>query len=234
MQFVVIMFKKKQKRAMHFSQSNLRNRIKNKKPLVKYCLIVGLICLLSVYSARGQDSIYNKLSKIGVNHKLLAGLIGSWTYEGKHFFSDSLSTSFVFHGSAVKKSILNGRFFTTEWKSQKKFPMAWSDGKLFYFQNLTIEGFDNIKKKFVYADVSNEFETGIFTMKGDYDSLSKTITYTGKSSGHLHEGGEQGEEITFKELVRFVDRNHFDIDHYEYENEKQIVYTQLRFSRKNR
>lgn len=199
----------------------------------KFRPVVALICLLSVCSVHGQDSMYIRLSKISTNHKLLAGLTGSWTYEGKHFFPDSMMKPLVFHGSAIKKSILNGRFFTTEWKSEKQFPMAWSDGKLHYFQNLTIEGFDNIKRKFVYADVNNEFETGIFTMEGDYDSLSGTITYTGKSSGHLHEGGEPGEEITFKELVRFVDRNHFVVDHYEYEHEKQIIYTQLKFTRRN-
>lgn len=64
------------------------------------------------------------LSKTNENHQLLASITGSWTFTGKHFPPNMAPIEFK--GTAERKAIMDGRYFTFE-TTGGKLKMPWSD-----------------------------------------------------------------------------------------------------------
>ena len=60
-----------------------------------------------------------------------------------------------------------------------KMQMPGEDGKMkdMQFKGMAVEGYDNVKKKFVSSWIDN-MGTGIQFSEGTYDPASKTFTYT--------------------------------------------------------
>src|SRR5688572_6549217 len=139
------------------------------------CIVSFLFILLSGSAALSQDQRI-ELSKTGKNHELLASLTGNWNFAGKHFPPDPSGKPIEFKGTAARKAIMDGRYFIFETKGGK-LVMPWSDGKEVTYTDMTIEGYDNNKKKFVNAFIGNHWNTGIATSEGNYDSVKKVILY---------------------------------------------------------
>ena len=95
-----------------------------------------------------------ELGKPGENHKLLAGMAGNWTYTVK-MWMDPTAKSQESKGTATRKAIMDGRFFVAEHSG--KFQMPGADGKMkeMNFKGMAIEGYDNVKKKFVVSWIDN-------------------------------------------------------------------------------
>jgi hypothetical protein len=172
-----------------------------------------------------------ELSKTNENHKLLAGMTGTWSFEGKHIFPDPAMKPFEFRGTIIKKSLLGGRYFITETTSNGKMKMPWSEGELVTYSDMTIEGYDNITKKFVAANIANETNTGIITYEGSYDPITKTITYEAQSATHMHKDIAPGTMMKFRELVKIIDNDHFILEHHESIGGKEIIVTELKYAR---
>ena len=81
--------------------------------------------------------------------------------------------------------------------------MPGQDGKMknMTFKGMGIEGYDNVKKKFVGSWVDN-MGTGIMTSEGDYDAATKTFTYTGEVE--MIPGMKQ----KIREVLKVVDKDH--------------------------
>lgn len=172
-----------------------------------------------------------ELSKTNENHKLLAGLTGKWSFDGKHISPDPAVKPFEFKGTIVRKSLMNDRYFTTETSSNGQMPMPWSEGKMVTYTDMTLEGYDNVTRKFVAANIANETNTGIITYEGSYDPNTRTITYEAQSTTHLHKDIAPGTMFKMQELVKFIDKDHFTLEHYEYIDGKQIVLTEIKYTR---
>jgi Protein of unknown function (DUF1579) len=126
-------------------------------------------------------SMMMDLAKPGENHKILEESVGAWTYTTKFWMSPDTNTPpMESSGTAVTKPIMGGRYFQTDHKGKMQMPGA--DGKMtdMEFHGMQIDGFDNVKKKFVSSWVDN-MGTGIMLSEGTYDPATKTITYTWKS-----------------------------------------------------
>jgi len=84
-----------------------------------------------------------------------------------------------YSGTVVRESFANGRFFIVNVTSDGKLEMPIQDGKMMEvkFQGIEIEGYDNVKRKFVRSSIGNHLNSFIASSEGAYDSTTKTITF---------------------------------------------------------
>ena len=63
--------------------------------------------------------------------------------------------------------------------------MPWSNMKEISYTDMSIEAYDNNKKRFVSAMIENHWGTGIALLEGNYDSTAKTIIYESETEADL-------------------------------------------------
>jgi Protein of unknown function (DUF1579) len=150
-----------------------------------------------------------ELSKLNENHKLLADLDGTWTYTIKFWMNpDPNAKPQESKGSATRKSIMGGRYVTMDVTG--KMQMPGEDGKMkdVQFKGMAVEGYDNVKKKFVASWIDN-MGTGIAFSEGTYDPASKTFTY------NLEMEPVPGMKSQVREELKVPDNNHMMLEWYE-------------------
>src|SRR6266404_8672624 len=119
-----------------------------------------------------------EMSKLNENHKLLASMDGNWNYAIKFWMNpDPNAPPQQSKGSATRKSTMGGRYSVMDVSG--KMQMPGQDGKMkdMQFKGMGIEGYDNVKQKFVGSWIDN-MGTGIQFSEGTYDPATKTFTYT--------------------------------------------------------
>jgi hypothetical protein len=99
-----------------------------------------------------------ELAKPGENHKMLADLAGTWSYTVKMWMNpDPQAPPMTSTGTAIRKPItgMGGRYFQMDVTGHMKMPGA--DGKMkdMEFKGMSIEGYDNVKQKFVGSWIDN-------------------------------------------------------------------------------
>lgn len=167
-----------------------------------------------------------EMAKLNENHKLLAGLDGNWDYTVKMWMNgDPTSKPDVSKGTAVRKSVMGGRFFTMEVNGKMQMPGA--DGKMMDmdFHGMGTEGYDNAKKKFV-GTWTDSMGTGIMMSEGDYDAASKTFTYTGEFE--MLPGMKQ----KIRETLKLTDNDHMSFEWFENRGGKEAKTMQIDYTRK--
>src|SRR5438874_8075611 len=100
-----------------------------------------------------------ELSKLSENHKLLKDLAGTWSYNVT-MWMDPNAPPTKSSGTSVTKPIMDGRFFVTDVTGHMKMPGP--DGKMkdVTFKGMGMDGYDNVKKKFV-SSWGDNMGTGI-------------------------------------------------------------------------
>jgi hypothetical protein len=188
---------------------------------------------VSVYST-GADAYHQMLdySRPGKYHQLLADLVGTWTFKGRHYdWVDSVTSkvSLKFGGSIVRRSFAHGRYFVVNVKSEGTgtLEMPIQDGKMVVtkFQGLEIEGYDNVKKKFVKTLIGNHLNSGLTVSEGVYDSTKKAITFDSDFEAI------PGMKLHDRVLYVFIDKNHYKWEVYQQENGKYRKGTEIDFTR---
>ena len=150
-----------------------------------------------------------ELSKIGENHKLLSSLDGNWDYTIKFWMNpDPSAPPQESNGTATRKTIMGGRYSTMDVSG--KMQMPGEDGKMkdVMFKGMGIEGYDNVKKKFVASWIDN-MGTGIEFSEGTYDPATKSFTYTSEIEMM------PGMKTKVREVVKVVDEGHMSLEWYE-------------------
>ena len=168
-----------------------------------------------------------ELSKPGENHKLLARGVGTWTYTVKMWMNpDPSAPPSESSGTAVTKPILDGRFFSSEHAG--KMQMPGPDGKPvdMEFKGLSVEGYDNVKKKFVASWVDN-MGTGIMNLEGTYDQNKKTLTY------HTEYEAIPGMKTKIREVITFVDKDHHTFEFFEDRGGTEVRTMEIKYTRKS-
>jgi len=166
-----------------------------------------------------------ELSKLNENHKMLADLAGTWSYTVKMWMNgDSSSKPQESKGVAVRKSIMEGRFFTLDVNGKMEMPGADGKMKEMTFKGMGLEGYDNVKKKFTGIWMDN-MGTGFLTSEGDYDAASKTFTYTGEME--MMPGMKQ----KIRETVKIVDKDHHNFEWYEDRGGKEVKTMEIAYTR---
>jgi Protein of unknown function (DUF1579) len=166
------------------------------------------------------------LAKPGENHKILEESVGSWTYTTKFWMSaDTNTPPMESSGTAVTRPIMDGRYFQSDHTGKMQMPGA--DGKMMDmdFHGMQIDGFDNVKKKFVSSWVDN-MGTGIMLSEGTYDPATKTITYTAEYEPM------PGMKTKTRELVKLTDKDHHTVEFYEDRGGTEVKTMEITSTRK--
>ena len=148
-----------------------------------------------------------EMGKVGENHKLLGELAGSWTYTAKMWMEPGGQPQ-ESKGTATRKAIMEGRYYVADHTG--KFKMPGPDGKMqeMNSKGMAIEGYDNVKKKFVFSWIDN-MSTLIMNGEGTYDPATKTFTY------HAECEMMPGKMTKIREVIKVVDKDHHVFEWYD-------------------
>ena len=136
---------------------------------------------------------YEKMGKVGEQHRQLAAMVGNWTYENT-MWMDPAAPPEVSKGSLESKAIWDGRYIETLFKGDY-------NGQP--FEGRSITGFDNLKGKYVSTWIDS-MSTGIFISYGEHDAASNSTTYRGEMDDPMNPG-----KITpARQVYRWTDADH--------------------------
>jgi hypothetical protein len=166
-----------------------------------------------------------ELSKLNENHKLLTSLDGTWNCTVKMWMDgDTSKKPDVSKSTAVRKSIMDGRYVVMDVNGKMQMPGPDGKKKEVTFKGQGTEGYDNVKKKFVGTWMDN-MGTGIMMSEGVYDQATKTFTYTGEME--MMPGMKQ----KFREVVKITDNDHMDFEYYEDRGGKEMKTMEIAYTR---
>jgi hypothetical protein len=149
------------------------------------------------------------MSKLNENHKLLADMNGSWNYAIKMWMNpDPNAQPQQSKGTATRKSVMGGRYFVMDVSG--KMQMPGEDGKMkdMQFKGMAVEGYDNMKKKFVSSWIDS-MGTGIQFSEGTYDPATKTFTF------NMEMEMMPGMKTPVRETIKVTDKDHMMLEWYE-------------------
>ena len=167
-----------------------------------------------------------ELAKLSENHKLLASMAGTWSYTVKFWMNpDPNAKPQESKGTAVRKTIMGGRYLTGEYTGKTQMPGP--DGKMkdMEFKGMSTDGYDNVKKKFVGTWVDN-MGTGIMNSEGDYDPATKTFNYTGEYEPM------PGMKTKVRMVVKMIDQDHQTFENYEDHGGQERKTMEISYTRK--
>lgn len=150
-----------------------------------------------------------EISKLNENHKLLSSLDGNWTFTTKMWMNpDPNAPPQESKGTATRKTVMGGRYVMMDVTGKMQMPGEGGKMKDLQFKGMSLEGYDNVKKKFVSSWVDN-MGTGIEFSEGTYDPATKTLTYTSEIEPM------PGMKSQVREEIKIADNNHMTLDWYE-------------------
>ena len=163
------------------------------------------------------------LGQPGENHKLLADLVGSWDCKVT-FWMEPGAPPMVSSGTAVRKPIMDGRYFVMDTAS--KMQMPGPDGQMHPvdFKGMELDGYDNVKGKF-FSTWIDSMGTSLILAEGSYDPASKTFTY------HLEEEMTPGTKTKVRETVKVIDKDHHVFEWYEDRGGKEEKTMEITYTR---
>ncbi len=166
-----------------------------------------------------------EMAKLNDNHKLLATLAGSWSFTVTMWGADPNAKPETSKGTGVTKPIMDGRYFVMDVSGKMQMPGA--DGKMkdVMFKGMGLDGYDNVKQKFVSTWIDN-MGTGIMMAEGAYDPASKTFTYTGEVE--MTPGMKQ----KIREVMKIIDKDHHVLEWYEDRGGKEAKTMEISYSRR--
>jgi len=150
-----------------------------------------------------------EMSKLNENHKLLADMNGNWNYAIKMWMNpDPNAQPQQSKGTATRKSVMGGRYFVMDVNG--KMQMPGEDGKMtdMQFKGMAVEGYDNMKKKFVSSWIDS-MGTGIQSSEGTYDPATKTFTF------NMEMEMMPGMKTPVREVIKVTDKDHMLLEWYE-------------------
>ncbi len=167
-----------------------------------------------------------ELSKLNENHKLLSSLDGNWDYSIKFWMNpDPNAKPQESKGTATRKSIMGGRYVMMDVSG--KMQMPGEDGKMkdMMFKGMGMEGYDNVKKKFVASWIDN-MGTGIEFSEGTYDPATRSFTYTSEMEP------VPGMKTAIREVIKIADNNHMSLEWYENQGSQEKKTMEINYTKK--
>jgi hypothetical protein len=150
-----------------------------------------------------------EMSKLNENHKLLADMNGNWNYTIKFWMNpDPNAKPQESKGTATRKSIMGGRYVVMDVNGKMQMPDQNGKMKDMQFKGMGVEGYDNVKQKFVASWIDN-MGTGIQFSDGTYDPATKTLTYTSEIEMM------PGMKTPVREVLKIADKDHMMLEWYE-------------------
>jgi hypothetical protein len=167
-----------------------------------------------------------EMAKLNENHKVLASLAGNWNYTIKFWMNPgSNAPPQESKGTATTKPIMGGRYFVMDVNGTVEMPGADSKMKNLRFKGMGIDGYDNVKKKFVASWIDN-LGTGIAFSEGIYDPATKIFTYSTELEP------VPGMKSQAREVVKIVDKDHHVFEWYETQDGREKKTMEINYTRK--
>ncbi len=191
--------------------------IKNKIHIAVKLIALSAFITVPTFAQNKKDSSALDYSHPGKHHQILAELAGEWAFNGMHFSGnpnpDSNKVVKEFSGSFVRRPFAYGRFFFVELTGGKS-PLPIQDGKMKEgnVQDVEIEGYDNVKRKYVFAFINNHIGSFIIYAEGNYDSTAKTISY------EYEVEPVPGRKMRFRKLLIIRNNDHYTVEYYREQN----------------
>ena len=167
-----------------------------------------------------------EMSKLNENHKLLSSLDGNWDYTIKFWMNpDPNAKPQESKGTATRKSIMGGRYVMMDVSG--KMQMPGEDGKMkdITFKGMGMEGYDNVKKKFV-ASWIDSMGTGIEFSEGTYDPATKSFTYTSEMEP------VPGMKTSIREVIKIADDSNMMLEWYENQGGQEKKTMEISYTKK--
>ena len=169
-----------------------------------------------------------ELAKLNENHKLLKDSVGTWSYTVKMWMNgDPSSKPEESRGIATRKAIMDGRFVVMDVAGRMQMPGADGKMKSMTFKGHGLEGYDNVKKKFVGTWMDN-MGTGIMMSEGDYDPATKTFTYNAEVEPM------PGMKTAVREVLKMTDKSHMTFEWYENRGGQDVKTLEIDYTRVDR
>jgi hypothetical protein len=170
-------------------------------------------------------SMMMELAKTGDNHKLLQEGVGTWAYKVKMWMSPDAPPT-ESSGTSIARAIMGGRYIITDHMGM--FPMPGADGKMtnMTFKGMAVEGYDNVKKKFVASWIDN-MGTGIMNSEGTYDTGAKTLTYTAEYEPM------PGMKTKVRQVLKITDKDHRTMEFFEDRGGKDVKTMEISYTRRS-
>jgi uncharacterized protein DUF1579 len=166
-----------------------------------------------------------EMGKVNENHKLLSSLDGTWNYKIKFWMNgDPSSKPEESSGTAIRKSMMGGRFTVMDVSGKMKMPGPDGKMKETEFKGQGIDGYDNAKQKFVGSWVDN-MGTGIMMSEGTYDPATKTMTYT--ADYQMTPSMKQ----QIREVITLTDKDHMKFEWLENRGGQDVKTMQIDYTR---
>jgi hypothetical protein len=166
-----------------------------------------------------------EMSKLNENHKLLSSLDGNWTYTIKMWMNpDPNAKPQESKGTATRKAVMGGRYVMMDVSGKMQMPDENGKMKDLVFKGMGLEGYDNVKKKFVSSWIDN-MGTGIQFADGTYDSATKTLTYTSEMEPM------PGMKTPVREVIKIADNNHMTLEWYETQGGQEKKTMEISYTR---
>jgi len=166
-----------------------------------------------------------EMSKLNENHKLLADMNGNWNYTIKMWMiPDPNAKPQESKGTATRKSVMGGRYFVMDVSG--KMQMPGEDGKMkdMQFKGMAVEGYDNVKKKFVSSWIDS-MGTGIQGSEGTYDPATKTFTF------NMEMEMMPGMKTPVREVIKVTDKDHMLLEWYENRSGNEVKTMEIAYTR---
>ena len=135
-------------------------------------------------SPEEMQAMMEMMGKVGPQHEQLKQhFAGTWNADVTAYWAPTPEKS---TGTMTSEPMLGGRYIHAMYKGTAM-------GQP--FEGASITGYDNMKKKYFTTWVDS-MSTGVMTSEGDYDSSSKTYTFTGETIG------PDGKMCTMRQAVK--------------------------------
>jgi len=183
--------------------------------MIKRLLIAAtaaVVFFFTFVSGASAQEAYNQMLDLSRpnGHHAVIDLIA-----GKLNFQDS-RRSFV-KGVLIRTPMYDGRFYKVEITGGRlQVPIADGKMKEDNYRELHIEGYDNVRQKYVSTVVNNHIGSDIQLQIGDYDSTQRVFTYMWESELL------PGEKVTNKLVLKILNPGRYVEEYFE-EQKGQFV-----------
>jgi hypothetical protein len=164
-----------------------------------------------------------ELAKPGENHKILQGMVGTWTYKVKFWVTPD-TTPMESSGTTMTRPAMGGRYFISDHKGMMQMPGPDGAMQNMEFNGMAIEGYDNVKKKFVSSWIDN-MGTGIMNSEGTFDSAAHALTYASEYEPM------PGMKTKVRQLITINDQNHHKMEFFEMRGDKEVKTMEIDYAR---
>ena len=164
-------------------------------------IIMILISLLLTGSVIAQDEendmatnqkAWMEYMTPGSMHEMMAKSVGEWKAKSTFWMTPD-AEPMEMEGIATSEMIMGGRYLKTVHNGTM---MGMP------FEGMNLQGFDNATNKFTSVWFDN-LGTGISVSTGIYEAKRNSIFFTGSMVDPV-----SGEDIMYKQIVKFIDDNH--------------------------